>query len=712
MSRLFFASLYCSFVFSYANADSHNFGRQAEYNLDQLKGLSLIELMNVPLVSIASGSKQLSSDAPAVTTVITAEDIEVMGAHDLDEILQSVAGLHVTQTPYYNSVYIMRGIYSQANPHILLLINGVPTNSFLDGNRGRHWRSMPVKSIARIEIMRGSGSALFGADAMSGVINIITKTAEDIEGTEVGTRIGSFGSKDVWALHGTEVGNVKIAAMVEYGETDGHRKIIEQDVQTLHDQIHNTTASHAPDSVNLSQRHLDARLDVQYEEWQWRLSYQGRRDIGSGAGYAQSLSPETTFREDRLLADVTYTHAISDSWDTTVQASYYYLNPLRTEDWLYIYPKGAFGGLYPDGYISRPDFREQHFRLEISNFYSGFENHLVYFGTGYHLADAFHMHQVANFGADPYTGARTLHPNTFYYYDGQQPYTAIPEKSRNNWFFFAQDTWHINENWELTSGIRYDHYSDFGGTLNPRLGLVWHTTDKLTTKLLYGRAFRSPTLNELYNTHSPTTYGNPNLDPETMESWELGLYYQVSPNLYLTATTFYFELDDLIRFRPDSREGISSSAVNSDAQRGHGGEIELNWQPSPQWHIIGNFSIQETKNKRTGQKIAQVPYYLFHLHTDWEFMHHWYVNMQLNGVMNRKRGRLDKRNQIDDYWLTDLTLHYTPTEQWRISLGVRNAFDVDAREPTSFSDRVGVPGLPNDLPLEGRHYFLELQYQL
>ncbi|WP_353572782.1 TonB-dependent receptor, partial [Candidatus Albibeggiatoa sp. nov. BB20] len=258
------------------------------------------------------------------------------------------------------------------------------------------------------------------------------------------------------------------------------------------------------------------------------------------------------------------------------------------------------------------------------------------------------------------------------------------------------------------SGVRYDHYSDFGGTLNPRLGLVWHTTEQLTTKLLYGRAFRSPALSELYNIHNPIAYGNPNLNPETMESWELGFYYQLSPTLHLSATTFYYELDDLIRYRPDPREDITRSAINSDSQKGHGSEIELNWQPSPRWHILANFAIQETKTR--GYKLPQIPYYQFYLHTDWEFIPHWYFNLQLDGVMNRQRGKLDQRPAIDDYWLTNMTLHYMPNQKWKVSLGIHNAFGIDAREPTSFSETANIAGLPNDLPLEGRNYFLELQY--
>jgi iron complex outermembrane receptor protein len=77
-----------------------------------------------------------------------------------------------------------------------MLVNGLPVTTSFAGNRGNVWGGLPIENVARIEVIRGPGSALYGADAFAGVINIITKTAADINGSQFGVRAGSFGSGD------------------------------------------------------------------------------------------------------------------------------------------------------------------------------------------------------------------------------------------------------------------------------------------------------------------------------------------------------------------------------------------------------------------------------------------------------------------------------------------------------------------------------------
>ena len=133
-------------------------------------------------ISIATGSRQPIAKAPAVATVRTAQDIQNMGATDLDEVLETIPGLHVSRDPFgYQPAYIFRGIYSKFNPQVLVLINGVPLTNLFHGDRGLIWGGMPVNAIARVEVIRGPGSALYGADAFAGVINIVTKNFDDLE---------------------------------------------------------------------------------------------------------------------------------------------------------------------------------------------------------------------------------------------------------------------------------------------------------------------------------------------------------------------------------------------------------------------------------------------------------------------------------------------------------------------------------------------------
>ena len=130
-------------------------------------------------ISIATGTEQPISQAPAVASVITAREIAAIGAHDIDEVLATVPGLHVSRSTLgYNPIYTFRGIYTATNPQVLMLVNGISINNLFVGDRSQVWGGFPVESISRIEVIRGPGSALYGADAFSGVINIVTKNAQ------------------------------------------------------------------------------------------------------------------------------------------------------------------------------------------------------------------------------------------------------------------------------------------------------------------------------------------------------------------------------------------------------------------------------------------------------------------------------------------------------------------------------------------------------
>ncbi|HEU0283228.1 MAG TPA: TonB-dependent receptor plug domain-containing protein, partial [Gallionella sp.] len=197
-------------------------------------------------VTIASGARQPVTRAPSVATVVTAEDIATIGAADLDEVLETVPGLHVARSGVnYNPIYTIRGIHTQYNPQVLMLVNGIPVTGAFVGDRSQIWGGMPVENIARIEVIRGPGSALYGADAFSGVINITTKTTADLNGTQLGLRAGSFNSRNAWVQHGGTWSGFDVAAYLQAGATDGQRKIIAADT------LSGTPFSLAPGPVNL-----------------------------------------------------------------------------------------------------------------------------------------------------------------------------------------------------------------------------------------------------------------------------------------------------------------------------------------------------------------------------------------------------------------------------------------------------------------------------
>jgi iron complex outermembrane receptor protein len=655
-------------------------------------------------VSIATGARQPIARAPSVASVITAEDILALGARDLDEVLETVPGLHVSRSHIGDSpIYTIRGIRSaKLNPQVLMLVNGVPVTSVFAGDRGEIWGGLPVENIARIEVVRGPGSALYGADAFSGVINIITKDSAGVGGSEFGARAGTFDTWDAWTQHGLKVGETDLAFYLRRGATHGQREIVSADQQTFFDSVFGTSASHAPGPVDTGYRATDFGLDVSRDKWRFRAGLKEREDVGSGAGIAQALDPTGQNYSRRITADITYQDPkFSEHWDVTLQASYMYYNEQSD---LVLFPAGANlgGGAFADGMIGNPYKWERHGRLGASAFYSGFERHRLRFGAGYNKEDLYRVRETKNFNPD-FSPIGTGSRNDIIDVSDTNPF--MRPHDRDVRYGYAQDEWNLAQDWTLTAGVRHDRYSDFGSTTNPRLALVWEAAYNVTTKLLYGTAFRAPAFTELYAINNPVVIGNPNLDPERIRTTEVAVMWQPAPTLRLGANLFHYEIRDLIRL--DS----SFTYQNIGRQTGKGMELETAWDPLTHLRVTANYGLQRSIDEATDKDAGLAPQQRVYLRTDWRLLPDWSLNTQVNWVADRAREPGDARPALDDYTTVDITLRAARIQRaWDLAFSIRNLFDADAREPSPNGSPVAP--IPNDLPLPGRWYLLQARLQL
>ena len=600
-------------------------------------------------VSIATGSRQTLRRAPAVATVITAQDIAAMGAVDLDEVLETVPGIHVSRNNQaYNPLYVIRGIFSELNPQTLMLQNGVPMTTLLVGNRGIGWGGLPVENIARIEIIRGPGSALYGADAYSGVINIITKTAADTPGTEFGLRAGSFQSRDGWVQHGGKLGAVDVAGYLRLGHTDGFKEIVAADAQTALDTLFGSHASLAPGPVNTSYDAVDGSLDLGHDKLRLRAGYKLRDHMGTGAGISGALDPVGKVRTERLTADVSWSDVdIAKDWRMSLTASYFhYIQDFNVP--LQLFPPGAFGGAFPDGMIGAPHTWERQLRLSAVTTYSGFANHNLRFGAGHDDLNMYRTQEFKNFTGLPIPtpGAEVIEfpvENSF-----------LAPQRRKVTYFYAQDEWNLARDWTLTGGIRRDQYSDFGGTTNPRVALVWDATLDLTAKLLYGRAFRAPAFAEQRSINNPVIRGNPNLQPETIKTLEAAFAWQARADTQVNLSLFRYRMNDIIR--AEDVAGGTKMFNNVGTPRGHGMELEAIWNASRSLRLAGHHAYQRSIDETSDQDAGYAPHHHLFARADWSFSSGWLFSGQVNRVADRRRAAGDLRPDIADYTTVDLTL--------------------------------------------------------
>lgn len=332
------------------------------------------------MVSIATGGEQLIYKAPAVASVITRQDIENSSANSLNELLEMIPGLHISEDYYSgDAIYSMRGFFRDPDAGMLFLVNGVPLNSLQNGSRFAGFRLM-LNNIEQVEVIRGPGSAVYGADAFVGVINIITRQYQEQQ--EYGAQYGSFENKGAWLQNNFKLGKWQNHISLQYQAADGDaNRNINADLQTFLDGRTATSASLAPANMETAFNTVDLELDFSRDNWrinQW-LWLSKNQSNGHGVPSLDTLDPNGQIDSHASLSTLTYNNQdLSENWSLNVRLSYMdyvadreqYLLPDGS-----IAPVGSDGNLFtsgirnvsfPSGMINFNNSREQHSQIEIT----------------------------------------------------------------------------------------------------------------------------------------------------------------------------------------------------------------------------------------------------------------------------------------------------------------------------------------------------------
>ena len=239
-------------------------------------------------VSIATGTKKPIHLAPSVATVITAQDIKKMGANTIYDALESITGIHIypSNLDRMKPNFSIRGVHTSENPQTLVLINGKRANYEYTGSRWEQF-NIGINLVEKIEVIRGPGSAIYGADAYSGVINIITKGVDSISGTDFGIKYGSFNTKSTWLNFVKSDEELKYSFNAQWHDSNGDSsRIVETDA------MHGFglgVISIAPASLDTELETLDIHAELAYKGFYAKAWYLNN-DGGTGAGAAQALS--------------------------------------------------------------------------------------------------------------------------------------------------------------------------------------------------------------------------------------------------------------------------------------------------------------------------------------------------------------------------------------------------------------------------------------
>jgi outer membrane receptor protein involved in Fe transport len=339
----------------------------------------------------------------------------------------------------------------------------------------------------------------------------------------------------------------------------------------------------------------------------------------------------------------------------------------------------------------------------VKNLFDGFKQHRITVGAGYKYALANDLEEQRNFlimSNAAIVPAGPLQPTDAL---GVNPFA--PTTDRHIAFGLIQDEWNFANDWTLTTGVRYDHYSDVGSTVNPRASLLWQIDPSLSAKLMYGRAFRAPSFIELYTDQGPQLQGNPTLKPETIDTLEFSVNKKWQYNLSTGATLFWYSSKDLIA----ETTNTFRTFANTSGADGYGVEFVGQYRPTDALSLDVNYTFLELSPKQTHNDsfIVASPRHDIFAQINWQFIHDWNVNLRSSWILDRRRAANDPRESIDDYVMVGLALRRDNLlDGLGLTFKVDNLFDVDARHPS-----INGLDVPNDYPVAGISFTGIVEYR-
>lgn len=611
---------------------------------EPLTELSLEQLMDVSVVGASKFSQKVSKIASAVT-VITRDEIQQYGWRTIAEALRSVPGFYIHNDRSYNYIGA-RGFArpQDYNSRVLLLIDGYRTNDTIyDMAYVGTEELLDIDLVDRIEVVRGPGSSVYGGNAFFGVINIVTRSAAQIDGVEFAAGLSSYNTREGRATYGgRSADGVEVVASVSGMRSDG---------PNLYFPEFDSPASNFG-------RTSGTDYDRNNRRFFGRLSYAGlsltaaasEREKGAPTGaYGAKFNDPTNFLSDsQAYIDLTYKHALSPESEATGRlywGDYAYNGPALTGDPAVLNHDRAQANWWGG-------------EFKVVSAWSA-RNKLI---AGIEYQKNYRQKQW-NYDTDPYN----------LYFSDQQRSQRLG--------IFLQDDFQWTEALNLSLGARFDKITDARGELTPRLGLVYRSSEQAVWKLQYGTAFRAPNAFERFYEFPGSQIANPSgLEPEKLATYEAGVEYYPGKQTRLSATAYHYKMRNLIE-QTTNADGLLQF-VNTGKITANGLELEAEHQFENTARLRVNLDLPRTKNDE-GQRLSNSPSVVA------KFL--GWLPLPWMGLRLGAEGQwLDKRktelgNTLPGYGIVNLTLlRPAGKDGWQLSASAYNFFDRKFTDPAAF----------------------------
>ncbi|WP_426752777.1 TonB-dependent receptor domain-containing protein [Myxococcus sp. Y35] len=689
-------------------------------------------------LALATRHEATVRTVPAIGASFGRQQLRSLGARTVADVLDVVPGLSVSRDVQGFHRTAIRGLRNDAE--VLFLLNGHRLNNFFDG---KALMNLPVENLERVEVIRGPGSALHGAGAFLGVVNIVT---DRTDGVRTSVSVGGYPEQDDRLAvtgnghlsMGHTAGDLRVFADVDVWSQAGDSTVIEND---------------GLDDESISQGLRDV-ADPAGRTRDERFLF----NAGAGASYAMGsagrLGASARFLTERrsalvglfdtvgedselgwnvFLADLTWERSFGPDVTLRARAAY---DQQSTDRFFQITPHAFSTGtganrLFEEGMQEQTQVSVRSLTGSVdADIALGANNRLS-------LGAVVEQQTLGTYEYETnYTLDAQVRPEGLARPEGLGDLVGGPAARRLNVGLFAQDQWTVVNALTLTFGVRMDATqlptvdasgaidgTRFVTTFNPRVGLVFAATDALVLKALYGRAFRAPTLQELVERIPDTEYnqgrfeGNPRLQPATVDTFELGadLVQAAGDARVRLRANAYVALFGSPIVPVDTSGNIVPLRNRELGVRVYGVEGEARLEASKRAYAWLNASISRAEDLELpaqSRLLTDVPQARFNAGVSMPIGA--YVNFDVvvrTGAERRNNSRsvleLIRRYKIPSYSLITAQLRTEPIlDHFEVALVAHNLFDNDLRDDVPRPDRV--PGL---LPREGMSGYLTVRAQ-
>lgn len=621
---------------------------------ETLSDLSLQDLMAVEVeVTSVARRGQSVKDAAAAIFVLSNADIIRSGATTIPEVLRYVPGVHVGQVNGHTFAVSVRGLSGSLSNKLLVMIDGRTVYSPLFAGAVWSKENPPIEDIDRIEVIRGPGGSVWGANAFNGVINIITKTADETLGSYAQVRTGNEDKAAFEARHGFKV--AEDSAVRVYSKFERR------------DAARNTAG--AGDEDDWDSARVGARGDF-------------------ALNHGQQLTLDSAFYFQKY-SEITVVPLLIAPFGQTVEDRYRDKGGHALLRWT-----GSDAGPVHHSaqfYLNHDQFLEQMVTtadIEYEAQFKPFEGHLMQFGLGYrHTWDVTQTIAVGGFSPS--------------------------NKDYHRFSAFVQDTIGLfDDQAELTLGVRLEHNAFSGFEVQPNIRARWSIDARQTVWASAARAVRTPSrldqdavsdIATLPTAPTPTLLqfrGDPEFESEELLALDFGYRVQPSDSVSIDIAGFYYDYDNLRAQVPGTPEPQLGAPIphviqpiNLSSQlvaETYGGEISAEWFVNRDWKTTAGYSYAAINVDPTlggvnprARDVFKSPEHQAFVRTGFSLFEDIDVDL---GVRFASRLRQD---QIGDYVAADARVAWRPADGVELSLSAQNLFHDN--EPEFVSETPQIP---------------------